>query len=139
MCNCCFQNNLLRISLSAGVVAQIKDGKIHFKIYKTGYYTVELDGPHNALHLFIDPIHNFDIKEDTDSVCYFGPGVHRVGEMRVKSGMTVYIHRDAVVYGSILGINVKNIKILGEGVLDGSFYERKTEAFLLGVRLFACS
>ena len=27
---------------------------------------------------------------------------------------------------------MKNIKILGEGVLDGSFYERKTESFLLG-------
>lgn len=118
--------------LSSGVIAQIKDGKIHFEIHKTGYYTVELDGPHNALHLFIDPIHNFDIQEDTDSVCYFGPGVHNVGEMRVKSGMTVYIHRDAVVYGSILGVNVKNVKILGEGVLDGSFYERETESFLLG-------
>ena len=50
----------------------------------------------------------------------------------VKSGTTVYIHRNAVVYGSILGVNVKNIKILGEGVLDGSFYERKTDDFLLG-------
>lgn len=55
-----------------------------------------------------------------------------MGELRVKSGTTVYIHRNAVVYGSILGVNVKNIRILGEGVLDGSFYERKTEDFLLG-------
>ena len=46
--------------------------------------------------------------------------------------MTVFIHKDAVVYGSILAVNVKNVKILGEGVLDGSFYERKTESFLLG-------
>jgi len=126
-----FKNVVIR-PISSGVAAQIKDGKIHFKIQKTGYYTVELDGPHNALHLFIDPIHNFDIQENTDSVCYFGPGVHNVGEMRVKSGMTVYIHRDAVVYGSILAVNVKDVRILGEGVLDGSFYERKTESFLLG-------
>lgn len=37
-----------------------------------------------------------------------------------------------MVYGSILAVNVKDVKILGEGVLDGSFYERKTESFLLG-------
>lgn len=75
--------------LSSGVVAQSIDGKIHFIIQKTGYYTVELDGPHNALHLFIDPIHNFDVPKDKDSVCYFGPGVHNIGELRVESGMTV--------------------------------------------------
>ena len=118
--------------LSSGIVAQIDNGKIRFVIEKTGYYTVELDGPHHALHLFIDPLHNFDILENDNSVCYFGPGVHNIGELRVKSGMTVFIHKDAVVYGSILAVNVKNIKILGEGVLDGSFYERKTESFLLG-------
>ena len=109
--------------ISAGIFPQIKEGSVHFTLPKTGYYTVEFDGPHNVLHLFIDSIHNFDISENDDSVYYFGPGVHNVGELRVKSGTTVYIHRNAVVYGSILGVNVKNIKILGEGVLDGSFYE----------------
>ena len=118
--------------LSSGVVSQVIDGKIYFKIKKHGYYTIELDGPHNALHLFIDPIHNFDIPENKASVYYFGPGIHNIGELKVKSSSTVYIHRDAVVYGSILAVNVKNVKILGEGVLDGSFYERKTESFLLG-------
>ena len=32
------------------------------------------------MHLFIDSIHNFDISENDDSVYYFGPGVHNVGE-----------------------------------------------------------
>lgn len=118
--------------ISAGIFPQIKEGSVHFTLPKTGYYTVEFDGPHNVLHLFIDFIHNFDVSENDDSVYYFGPGVHNVGELRVKSGTTVYIHRNAVVYGSILGVNVKNIRILGEGVLDGSFYERKTDDFLLG-------
>lgn len=118
--------------ISAGIFPQIKEGSVYFTLPKTGYYTVEFDGPHNVLHLFIDSIHHFDVSENDDSVYYFGPGVHNVGELRVKSGATVYIHRNAVVYGSILGVNVKNIRILGEGVLDGSFYERKTEDFLLG-------
>ncbi len=126
-----FEKAVIR-PISAGVVPQIKGGKIQFTIQKTGYYTVELDGPHNALHLFIDPLHHFGLPQNNASVYYFGPGVHNVGELRVKSGTTVYIHRDAVVYGSILGVNVKNVKILGEGVLDGSFYERKTTDFLLG-------
>ena len=126
-----FEKAVIR-PLSSGVIAQVDDGTIHFKIQKHGYYTLELDGPHNALHLFVDPVQNSDIPKSGDSVCYFGPGVHNVGELRVKSSMTVYIHRDAVVYGSILAVNVKNVKITGEGVLDGSFYERKTESFLLG-------
>ncbi len=125
-----FQDIVIR-PLSSGVVAQIKDGMIVFSIHKHGYYTVEFDGSHNALHLFIDPIFDFDVPKNNDSVCCFGPGVHHLGELRVKSGMTLYLHRDAVVYGSILGVNVKNVRIIGEGVLDGSFYERKTESFLL--------
>lgn len=83
--------------ISAGIFPQIKEGSVHFTLPKTGYYTVEFDGPHNVLHLFIDSIHHFDVSENDDSVYYFGPGVHNVGELRVKSGTTVYIHRNAVV------------------------------------------
>jgi len=117
--------------LSAGVTPSVSDGVIRFSIDKCGYYTVELDGPANALHIFVDPIHDFRLPDNKDSLYYFGPGVHNVGELRLKSDATVYIHRDAVVLGSILAVNAENIRILGEGVLDGSFYERKTEAFLL--------
>ena len=117
--------------LTAGIKPSTSSRQVRFSLTKHGYYTVELDGPHHALHLFVDPLHHFELPEPKDSLYYFGPGVHHVGEMRLQSGATVYIHRDAVVYGAILAVNAKNIRIIGEGVLDGSFYERKTEAFLL--------
>ena len=117
--------------LSAGITPSISGGEIHFTVSKHGYYTLELDGPHNALHIFVDPIHDFRLPDNPEEICYFGPGVHHVGEMRLESGSTVYIHRDAVVYGAFLAVNAENIRILGEGVLDGGFYERTTEAFLL--------
>jgi len=117
--------------LSAGIKPSVAEGSIQFTVQTHGYYTVELDGPHNALHLFVRPIPEFDLPEDKASLRYFGPGVHHIGHTELRSNETVYIHRDAVVYGSFYTVNAKNIKIYGEGVLDGSHYERKTEDFLL--------
>ena len=127
-----FHNAVIR-PLSKDVNPQIVDGRICFTVYKHGYYTVELDGSHNALHLFVEPSRMLEVdrKKKDPTELYFGPGVHRIGHKELFSNTRVYIHRDAVVYGSFFAVNAQNIKIVGDGVLDGGLYERQTKNFLL--------
>ena len=117
--------------LSRNILPIVEGKRIKFSIEKAGYFTLELDGYHHALHIFVDPLHNFELPENKEKLLYFDEGVHNIGFYELESDTTVYIHRNAIVYGAFIAINAKNIKILGEGVLDGSFYERKTEDFLL--------
>ena len=125
-----FQEVTIR-PLSAGICPQVENGSIRFSARAPGQYTVELDGPHHALHLFLDPILSFESPKPYETVLNFGPGVHTIGHRELLSDTTVFIHRDAVVYGSFWAVGAKNIRILGEGVLDGSHFERTTENTLL--------
>jgi hypothetical protein len=106
--------------LSARVTPTVKDGTICFTLPRLGGYTVELDGVHNALHLFLDPPANYSVSPDAKGVRYFGPGVHRVGVLCLKDDETVYIDEGAVVYGCIHGDGVHRVRILGRGILDNS-------------------
>lgn len=125
-----FQSVLIR-PLSANIQPEICGNQISFTVSAPQQCTVELDGPHNAFHLFADPITDYGISPDAENVLYFGPGTHRPGQIELSDNTTVYIDRDAVVYGSILAFGAKNIRICGDGVLDGSWDERVTENFLL--------
>lgn len=106
--------------LSARVVPTVKDGVVTFTLPHAGGYTVELDGTHNALHLFVDPPLGYSVSRDAKGVHYFGPGVHRVGVLQLKDDETVYIDEGAVVYGCIHGTGVHRVRILGRGILDNS-------------------
>ena len=83
-------------------------------------FVVEVNGYHNALHVFANPVEKFNINKDDPKVHYFGPGIHEAGRIKLKSDETVFIDGGAVVYGSIEGINVSNVKIMGRGILDAS-------------------
>ncbi len=106
--------------LSAKVTPVVKDGIITFTLPHAGGYTVELDGTHNALHLFLDLPKNYTVSPDTAGTHYFGAGVHHVGILHLKDNETVYIDEGAVVYGSIHGEGVNRVRILGRGILDNS-------------------
>jgi hypothetical protein len=78
----------------------------------------------------------------TQNILYFPPGKYQVGELWMKSNMTMYLAGGAVLYGSantadfntgtgglvvendthgmIHFLNVTNSKILGRGVIDGN-------------------
>ena len=105
---------------SAQVTPDVKDGNITFTLPHPGGYTVELDGTHNALHLFVDPPMDYRISPDDKGVQYFGPGVYHVGTLRLKDDETIYIDEGAVVYASIVGEGVNRVRILGRGILDNS-------------------
>lgn len=108
--------------LSKKITPMVKDRTICFSIQEHGQYTVEVDGEHHALHIFYDPIRNF--AEYGSATYHFGPGEHYAGLIKVKSGDSIYIDKDAIVYGSVFGISVKNVKIYGHGVLNAGWEER---------------
>lgn len=106
--------------LSKKVAPVIRDGVITLTIPSAGGYTVELDGYHQALHIFADPVKKYDVNPDDPNVIYFGPGIHDVGMIKPRDNQTVYIDEGAVVYACIHANKAKNIKVLGRGILDNS-------------------
>jgi hypothetical protein len=106
--------------LSAKVTPTVKNGTISFTLPHPGGYTVELDGIHNALHLFLDSPKDYTVSADSPGTHYFGAGVHHIGILHLKDDATVYIDEGAVVYGSIQGNGVNRVRILGRGILDNS-------------------
>ena len=108
--------------LSKGVSASLTDGTASFTLPGPGYYVLETDGPHKALHIFVEKPRTF--AEAADATLHYGPGVHVAGLVRLKSHDRVYIDRDAIVFGCFTGENVEDVKISGHGVIDGRVCER---------------
>ena len=128
----------------ANVTATIKDGStVSFKLTKAQPITVLFNGSAQLpLHLFVgEPEQNVPAPGDRN-VVYFGPGLHEITEVKIKSGQTVYLAGGAVVKGVLRpgekgdynekwkvtffnGVllnadGVKNVRICGRGILDAS-------------------
>lgn len=112
--------------LSEGIVPSLNGNTVRFTVRRQGQYTVEADGFHEALHLFVDAPEDFGVREGDPDVIWFGPGVHRPGPVILKDGQTAYIDQDAVVYGAFAAIGSKNVRVCGHGVIDGSWEKRVT-------------
>ncbi len=125
-----FQEVVIR-PLSEAVDARIEGRVIRFDVTQPGQYSVEVDGIHNPIYIFADPETDFGVTPQDKNVIYFGPGVHRIGLLDMKDGQTLYIDRDAVVYGAVRAINAENIRIVGNGILDNSVVERTNETLLV--------
>lgn len=110
-----------------GIVPHIDGQKISFTVYKPCHFTVEVNGWHNCLHVFVSSPENYGVDINDKDVIYFGPGVHKAGLIEVKSGQTVYVDESALVYGSVFAKDAENIKVLGRGVIDSSPYKRIQE------------
>ncbi len=120
--------------LSDHIPLSVDKHTVSFTIEKPGQYILELDGWHHALCIFANPDRSEEISSELSrvdrKVLYFPAGVHRCGVVRLESDQVVYIDRDAVVYGAFVAIQAENIKIIGEGILDGSFEERTDETIV---------
>ena len=97
---------------------------IVFRLDKPEYLSVEFDGDrlHN-LHLFANPVESETYTESNDSVMYFGPGIHRPGDLpnvqlRIRSNTVVYLAPGAVVKAKLLVDGAENVRITGRGILD---------------------
>lgn len=126
--------------LSKNIKPEINGRNIVFVIEKAGQYTVELDGFHNALHIFANPVFDFGVSPDDSGVIYYGAGIHDAGYIDLKSGQTLYIDAGSVLRASVMARNATNIRIVGEGILDNSWEERdKTEKGPIGcMKFFNC-
>lgn len=112
---------------SRNVLPRVEGNTLVFTINEPGGYTVELDGYHHALHLFVDPVKAYDVKPDDPDTLYFGPGVHDAGMITLRSNQTVYLEAGSVVYATLHAADAENIRILGRGILDNS---KNTEEIL---------
>lgn len=111
--------------LSKKITPVIQGKTLTFTIHTPGQYTVELDGPHKALHIFANPVEDFQVDIHDKNTIYFPAGNHYPGLIMLESNQTVYLEAGAVVYGSILAVQAENIRILGYGILDDSMEERR--------------
>ena len=123
--------------LSRGVQPQVNECTVTLTLTTEGAYTVEADGFHEALHIFFDPVKDFQsYTEGKDTVLHYGAGVHHVGRVELSSNTAVIVDRDAWVYGSFVAFNAQNITICGYGVLDGSTEIRTTDHGLLPLNYY---
>ena len=107
--------------LSKNITPQINGGTVTVTFPCAGQYSVEFDGVHHVLAVFVNPIKDFGVKPDDENTLYFGAGVHYLPKVtELSDGATVYIDKDAVVYGGFAAIEKKNIRILGYGILDNT-------------------
>jgi hypothetical protein len=118
-----FTNVLVRPSAS-GIRPAVNGRTLTFALLQAGQVTVELDGPHHALHLFADPPETGAPNRDSAGVRYFAPGVHHPGKIQLKSGETLYLAGGAVVYTAVEARGAAGVRILGRGIIDSSEYAR---------------
>ena len=119
-----FENVIVR-PLANGIKADIKNNTAVVTFNQCGQYSVEFDGMHKAIALFINPEKSF---EKAENLIYFGAGVHILDErLELQDNQTVLIDEGAVLYGSINATGKRNIKVLGYGILDNSRMRRANE------------
>lgn len=107
---------------SKEIKAEEKDGTITLTLPGVGHYVLELDDYHGLLYIFYSKPIEAPAPENVTH--YFGPGVHYPRQINLQSGDRIYIDKDALVFGNLLGKSVENVEIFGNGILDGSGEER---------------
>lgn len=118
---------------SRGIEAEVDGRVISFTAAPGDRLTVEINGDeYHSLHVFANPVEEECFSPSDDNVIYFGPGVHHVSRLTVRSGQTLYIAEGAVLYGEmfqkepggpyspVISLIGDNIKVRGRGIIDGS-------------------
>lgn len=96
--------------------------KICFTLKENGQFVLECDSYHHCLYIFNSrPI---AAPAESDVTYYFGAGIHFPGKITLKSNESMYVDKDALVYGCVFAENAENIHIFGNGILDDSHEER---------------
>lgn len=92
-----------------------------FSLDRPRKVSVEFDGDRwNNLFLFADATETDVPDKNAENVLWYGPGVHNAGKIELKSGQTLYLHPDALVYGYVEANEATNVRICGHGIIDGS-------------------
>jgi hypothetical protein len=99
----------------------LKENTITFTLAEPRKLSIEFNGDtrHN-LHLFARAVEHVEIDSN---VVYFGPGLHLPEDtvrksFQIPSGKTVYIHGSAVLRGMLECDSVRNVRVIGRGIID---------------------
>lgn len=115
--------------LSLGIVPEVKDGVIRFRLKGPVKLALEVDGDlRRPLFVFADPPETGRPSKSAKNVRYFEGGkVYNAGKIQLKDGQTLYLEGGAVVRGSVSALKAKGIRILGPGMLDASTREEESK------------
>lgn len=107
---------------SKGIEFKEEGKKVSFTLEKEGQFVLATDNLSRPLYIFNSkPIP----APEPDSVTYyFGPGVHFASRITLRDNESVYVDKDAHVFGNIFAIGAENLRVFGNGILDGSTEER---------------
>ncbi len=126
---------------SKGIPFTDENGKITFTLKDEGQFVLALDNLHKSLFIFnTKPIECPDPESVTH---YFGPGIHLHKNLVLHSNESVYVDKDALVFGNIYAEDAENIRIFGNGIFDdsgeGRFAGPCYENFTIGnMRFYDC-
>jgi hypothetical protein len=110
-----------------GVVVEKTGARLRFRMPRGAKLLIEIDQlPH--LFLFANPIDSAAADPTAAGVHYFKAGqIYEVGVLQLAENETLYIEGGAVVRGCVRSSSSKNVRIAGQGVLDGSYYQKGGE------------
>ena len=107
--------------LSYNIEPETTNDEIRFTLNDPRNLSVEINNNiFNNLHLFANPMQTSIPDKSDKNVIYFGPGIHdfKGGEFAVPSGKTVYVDGSAILRGKLLIHDVKDVKIMGRGMVE---------------------
>ena len=115
------------------IIPRVKEGKIIFTLTDPCNISVEVNkNLKRPLFVFANPPETDKPMKDAPNVHFFEGGkIHQTGRITLKDNDIVYIEGGAVVKGSLFLDSIKNIHIMGYGILDGDcIYEKGQERMI---------
>ncbi len=107
---------------SKGIKLEEKNAAVSFNLCENGQFVFQTDSYHGCLHIFNSK--PWECKNKADVTYYFGPGIHMPGSITLHDNESIYVDKDALVFGNIFAENAENIHIFGNGLFDDSCEER---------------
>lgn len=110
--------------LSNQIQSKQEGNTLYFTLTQPRKLSIEFNGDKlQNLHLFANPLEPSKPDPNDPNVIYFGPGIHtpddKPGDVfRIPSNKTVYIDGGAVIRGKLVCDRVKNVRIIGRGIID---------------------
>ena len=119
-----FDNPVIR-PLAKNVSLEPEGEDVIITLAEHGKYVLEPRDFHHALHIFFEEEKTYPEKEN--ATYYFGKGIHFPGVITLKDNDSVYIDKEAIVFGSLYSEGGDNIRIYGGGTIDNTTEERICE------------
>lgn len=99
---------------------KVSGNDVSFTIDKIGQYVLHVNGSHSPLYVF----YSEEYKLPPEGATYVvKPGIKRQ-DFVLKSGESLYIDKDAYVYGNVFVENAENVRIFGNGIMDDGYEAR---------------